>query len=173
MRAMILAAGRGERMRPLTDHTPKPLLPAGGQPLIVWHLRALAAAGFREVVINHAWLGERIAAALGGGERWGLSIRYSAEAPAALETAGTGVTVNAICPGWVRTELVEKQIEAMAKQRGIAVEQAARELLAEKQPSLQFVTPKQLGGAAVFLASEAAEQMTGAAMSLDGGWTAR
>ena len=91
----------------------------------------------------------------------------------ALETAGTGVTVNAICPGWVRTELVEKQIEAMAKQRGLSVEEAAKELLAEKQPSLQFVTPKQLGGAAVFLASEAADQMTGTTLSLDGGWTAR
>lgn len=91
----------------------------------------------------------------------------------ALETAGTGVTVNAICPGWVRTELVEKQIETMAKQRGLSTEEAAKELLAEKQPSLQFVTPKQLGGAAVFLASEAADQMTGTTLAMDGGWTAR
>lgn len=88
MKAMILAAGRGERMRPLTDHTPKPLLAAGGKPLIVWHLEKLAAAGFREVVINHAHLGEKIKAALGDGSKWGLSIAYSPEPPGALETAG-------------------------------------------------------------------------------------
>jgi len=85
---MILAAGRGERMRPLTDRIPKPLLPVGGKPLIVWHLERLAKAGLREVVINHAHLGEQIEAALGGGARWGLSIRYSPEAEGALETAG-------------------------------------------------------------------------------------
>jgi len=88
MKAMILAAGRGERMRPLTDHTPKPLLRAGGKPLIAWHLERLAAAGFREVVINHAHLGAQIEAALGDGAPWGLSIRYSPEPPGALETAG-------------------------------------------------------------------------------------
>ena len=88
MKAFILAAGRGERMRPLTDHTPKPLLQAGGKPLIVWHLERLAAAGFREVVINHAHLGAQIEAALGDGAAWGLNIRYSAEPPGALETAG-------------------------------------------------------------------------------------
>lgn len=87
MRAMILAAGRGERMRPLTDHSPKPLLAVGGKPLIVWHLERLAAAGFHEVVINHAWLGQMIEDALGDGSRWGLHIRYSPEA-VALETAG-------------------------------------------------------------------------------------
>src|SRR3546814_19914660 len=84
-----------------------------------------------------------------------------------------GVTCNAICPGWVRTPLVEKQIAALAQKSGIDTEAAAKELLFEKQPSLQFVTPKQLGGAAVFLASEAADQMTGTTLSLDGGWTAR
>lgn len=84
---MILAAGRGERMRPLTDHTPKPLLKVGGQPLIAWHLQRLAAAGFKEVVINHAHLGAQIEAALGNGSDWGLSIAYSAES-SALETAG-------------------------------------------------------------------------------------
>lgn len=88
MKVMILAAGRGERMRPLTDHTPKPLLPAGGKPLIVWHLERLAKAGLCEVVINHAHLGGQIEAALGDGARWGLSIRYSAEPEGALETAG-------------------------------------------------------------------------------------
>jgi N-acetyl-alpha-D-muramate 1-phosphate uridylyltransferase len=88
MKAFILAAGRGERMRPLTDHTPKPLLQAGGKPLIVWHLERLAAAGFREIVINHAHLGWQIEAALGDGAQWGLHIQYSAEPPGALETAG-------------------------------------------------------------------------------------
>ena len=76
MKAMILAAGRGERMRPLTDHTPKPLLPVRGKPLIEWHLEALARGGVREVVINTAWLEDRFPAALGDGRRWGLSIRY-------------------------------------------------------------------------------------------------
>ena len=88
MKAFILAAGRGERMRPLTDHTPKPLLVAGGKPLIVWHLERLAAAGFRDIVINHAHLGGQIEAALGDGSQWGLRIAYSPEPPGALETAG-------------------------------------------------------------------------------------
>jgi len=88
MKAFILAAGRGERMRPLTDHTPKPLLQAGGKPLIVWHLERLTAAGFKEVVINHAHLGAQIEQTLGDGSSWGLSIRYSPEPPGALETAG-------------------------------------------------------------------------------------
>jgi MurNAc alpha-1-phosphate uridylyltransferase len=87
MRAMILAAGRGERMRPLTDHTPKPLLQVGGKPLIVWHIERLVAAGISDIVINHAWLGNQIEAALGDGRRWDVRIRYSAEQQA-LETAG-------------------------------------------------------------------------------------
>ncbi|MEK7947238.1 N-acetylmuramate alpha-1-phosphate uridylyltransferase MurU [Pigmentiphaga sp. YJ18] len=87
MRAMILAAGRGERMRPLTDTVPKPLLPAGGKPLIVWHIERLARAGVRDIVVNHAWLGARIEQALGDGSRWDVRLRYSAEATA-LETAG-------------------------------------------------------------------------------------
>lgn len=91
----------------------------------------------------------------------------------ALENAGNGVTANAICPGWVRTPLVEQQIQAIAAEQKISIDEAAKSLLAEKQPSLQFVTPKQLGGAAVFLASDAAEQMTGTTLSIDGGWTAR
>ncbi|MEN3068264.1 N-acetylmuramate alpha-1-phosphate uridylyltransferase MurU [Uliginosibacterium sediminicola] len=87
MKAMILAAGRGERMRPLTDHTPKPLLCVGGKPLIVWHIEKLAAAGVRELVINHAHLGALIEESLRDGQRWGVHIDYSAEAEA-LETAG-------------------------------------------------------------------------------------
>jgi N-acetyl-alpha-D-muramate 1-phosphate uridylyltransferase len=87
MKAMILAAGRGERMRPLTDHTPKPLLPVGGKPLIFWHLERLARAGFHEIVINHAHLGSQIESALGDGNRFGVRITYSAE-DVALETAG-------------------------------------------------------------------------------------
>ena len=87
MKAMILAAGRGERMRPLTDATPKPLLIAGGKPLIVWHIEALVRAGIREIVINHAHLGHMIEAALGDGARFGATIRYSPEGEA-LETAG-------------------------------------------------------------------------------------
>jgi MurNAc alpha-1-phosphate uridylyltransferase len=88
MKAMILAAGRGERMRPLTDTCPKPLLEAGGKPLIVHHLERLAAAGCREIVINHAHLGALLEQALGDGSRWGVAIAYSPEPPGALETAG-------------------------------------------------------------------------------------
>ena len=84
---MILAAGRGERMRPLTDHVPKPLLQVGGKPLIVWHIERLASAGFKEIVINHAHLGEQIEQALGNGNQWAVSIQYSPEG-IALETAG-------------------------------------------------------------------------------------
>ena len=85
--AMILAAGRGERMRPLTDHTPKPLLQVGGKPLIVWHIERLHAAGFTHIVINHAHLGQQIEDALGNGAALGVSIDYSREV-SALETAG-------------------------------------------------------------------------------------
>lgn len=91
MKAMILAAGRGERMRPLTDRHPKPLLPVCGKPLIEWHLEGLARAGIREVVINTAWREEQIIAALGDGARWNMAIRYSMEGRdhgGALETAG-------------------------------------------------------------------------------------
>ena len=87
MKAMILAAGRGERMRPLTDHTPKPLLVVGGKPLIVWHIERLAKAGFNEIVINHAHLGGQIESALKDGHTWGVNIQYSPEL-SALETAG-------------------------------------------------------------------------------------
>ncbi len=91
LKALILAAGRGERMRPLTDHTPKPLLPLRGRPMIEWHLLALAAAGVQEVVINTAWLEPMFPAALGDGARFGLRIHYSTEGRdhgGALETAG-------------------------------------------------------------------------------------
>jgi MurNAc alpha-1-phosphate uridylyltransferase len=87
MKAMILAAGRGERMRPLTDHTPKPLLKVGGKSLIAWHLERLAVAGFKDIVINHAHLGGQIENALGNGSQWGVRIQYSPE-KIALETAG-------------------------------------------------------------------------------------
>ena len=87
MKAMILAAGRGERMRPLTDATPKPLLEAGGKALIVWLIEALARARFMELVVNVSHLGERIESALGDGQRWGVRIQYSREREA-LETAG-------------------------------------------------------------------------------------
>ena len=86
-RALILAAGRGERLRPLTDTIPKPLLPAGGRPLVEWQVERLAAAGFRDLVVNHAHLGAMIEQALGDGTRFGARIRYSPEWPA-LETAG-------------------------------------------------------------------------------------
>jgi MurNAc alpha-1-phosphate uridylyltransferase len=88
MKAMILAAGRGERMRPLTLARPKPLLDVGGQPLIEHHLRALAAAGCTQVIVNLSWLGEQIRAALGDGSRFGVEIRYSDEGPQPLETGG-------------------------------------------------------------------------------------
>jgi len=85
---MVLAAGRGERLRPLTDRTPKPLLEVRGEPLLGWHLRALARAGVREVVINLAWLGAQIRSRIGDGAAYGLQVQYSAEPEGALETGG-------------------------------------------------------------------------------------
>ena len=90
-----------------------------------------------------------------------------------LETAEIDVTCNAICPGWVLTPLVQKQIDARAEAQGVAVEQAGRDLLAEKQPSKKFTTPEQIGELAVFLCSPAAANMTGIALPMDGGWTAQ
>jgi 3-hydroxybutyrate dehydrogenase len=90
-----------------------------------------------------------------------------------LETAKTGVTCNAICPGWVLTPLVQKQVNARAAEQKIPVEKAKLDLLSEKQPSHEFVTPEQLAGLAVFLCSDAAAQMRGTALSMDGGWTAQ
>jgi len=91
MKAMILAAGRGERMRPLTDQTPKPLLEVNGKTLIEYHIEALVRAGISEIVINHGWLGEQIPRKLGDGSRYGAAILYSPEPPEALETGG-GIT---------------------------------------------------------------------------------
>lgn len=88
MKAMILAAGRGERMRPLTDSCPKPLLKIGGEPILGWHLRRLKNAGITDIVINHAWLGEQIEQTLGSGAQYGVNIAYSAERNGGLETAG-------------------------------------------------------------------------------------
>lgn len=88
MRAMILAAGRGERLRPLTDRMPKPLVPIDGKPLIEYHIEALASAGFQHIVINQGHLGDMLPAALGNGDRWGVSIQWSDEQPEALETGG-------------------------------------------------------------------------------------
>jgi len=91
----------------------------------------------------------------------------------ALETAGSGVTCNAVCPGWVRTPLVEKQISDIAAQRSISQKEAAEKVLAEKQPSLEFVSTAQVGGTVAFLCSAAADQITGTTISVDGGWTAQ
>jgi N-acetyl-alpha-D-muramate 1-phosphate uridylyltransferase len=88
MKAMLLAAGRGERLRPITDSVPKPLVRVGGRPLIAWHLAALARAGVREVVINVSWLGEQLRAALGDGRDFGVHISWSEEGPVPLETGG-------------------------------------------------------------------------------------
>ncbi|NUS61608.1 MAG: nucleotidyltransferase family protein, partial [Lysobacter sp.] len=88
MKALILAAGLGERMRPLTNTTPKPLLEAGGKPLIAWHLEKLAAIGVQDVVVNTSWLAPRFPEVLGDGARWGLRLHYSYEGPTPLETGG-------------------------------------------------------------------------------------
>jgi len=88
MKAMLLAAGRGERLRPITDSMPKPLVRVGGRPLIAWHLTRLARAGVREVVINLSWLGEQLRAALGDGREFGVRIHWSEEGPVPLETGG-------------------------------------------------------------------------------------
>lgn len=91
----------------------------------------------------------------------------------ALETAGAGITANAICPGWVLTPLVQQQIDARAEREGISVADAEKGLLGEKQPSLQFTTPEQLAGIALFLCSSAADNVTGTTLTADGGWTAQ
>ena len=88
MKALIFAAGLGERMRPLTNTTPKPLLPAGGKPLIVWHLEKLAALGVRDVVVNTSWLADKFPEVLGDGSTWGLRLHFSYEGATPLETGG-------------------------------------------------------------------------------------
>jgi N-acetyl-alpha-D-muramate 1-phosphate uridylyltransferase len=88
VKALVLAAGLGERMRPLTDHTPKPLLHVGGRPLIAWHLEKLAALGVRDVVVNTSWLAQQFPEVLGDGSAWGLRLHYSYEGPTPLETGG-------------------------------------------------------------------------------------
>lgn len=103
MKAMILAAGRGERMRPLTDTTPKPLLPVGGKPLIVWQIERLVKAGFRDLVINHAWLGSQFEDVLADGSAWGARIAWSREG-IALETAGGIVTALPLLEANARDE---------------------------------------------------------------------
>lgn len=133
---MILAAGRGERMRPLTDHTPKPLLPVAGKPLIVWHLERLAAAGFSEVVINHAHLGIQIEQALGNGSRWGLSIVYSAEQQA-LETAGgiaNALQLLGSDPFLVVNADIYTDIDFAALRDALAVDQLAHLVLIDNPP---------------------------------------
>ena len=91
----------------------------------------------------------------------------------ALETAGSGVTCNAVCPGWVLTPLVQKQIDALAERDGLEPAEAQAQLLSAKQPSGEFATPEQLGALVVFLCSDAARQISGASMTVDGGWTAQ
>ena len=91
----------------------------------------------------------------------------------AIELANDGITANAICPGWVLTPLVQRQLEARAQQDGISVEAAANAFLSEKQPMTKFSTPEALGGLAVFLCSDAAATITGVPMTMDGGWTAQ
>ena len=112
MKAIVLAAGRGERMRPLTDTTPKPLLPVGGKPLIGYHLEALAKAGIRDIVINLSWLGEKIRADLGDGGAYGVRISYTDEGPVALETGGVLVSEKIFIN--FEIELI-KQVEAAAE----------------------------------------------------------
>jgi N-acetyl-alpha-D-muramate 1-phosphate uridylyltransferase len=119
LHALILAAGRGERLRPLTDTKPKPLLAAGGRPLIEWQIERLAAAGFGDIVINHSYLGKLIEVALGDGRRFGVRIRYSPESPA-LETAGgiakalpmLGKGAFAVVSGDIYTEYDYARLEA-------------------------------------------------------------
>ncbi|WP_207064362.1 N-acetylmuramate alpha-1-phosphate uridylyltransferase MurU [Niveibacterium umoris] len=149
---MILAAGRGERMRPLTDHTPKPLLPVGGKPLIVWHIEALARAGIRDIVINHAWLGEVLEAALGDGARWGVSIAWSREGEP-LETAG-GIATALPLLGSEPFVAINGDIHAdFPLERLIA---AAKGLDADRQAHLVLIPyPGHKAGAALALDDEA------------------
>lgn len=142
LHAMILAAGRGERLRPLTDATPKPLLEAGGRPLIEWQIERLAAAGFGELVVNHAHLGARIEQVLGDGRRFGVRIRYSPESPA-LETAGgivkalpmLGAGAFAVVSGDIHTDFDYARLEEpLATIAGNPAERAAHLVLVDNPP---------------------------------------
>ncbi len=138
MKAIVLAAGRGERMRPLTDETPKPLLLVAGKPLIAYHLESLARTGVRDIVINLSWLGDRIRSALGSGERYGVHIVYSDEGAAALETAGgifnalplLGVGPFLVVNGdtWTDINLAEVELEGDAHAHLVLVPNPAHHL---------------------------------------------
>lgn len=145
--AMIFAAGRGERMRPLTDTVPKPLLEVGGKALIVWQIEALAAAGVRRIVINHAWLGDAIETALGDGSRWGVEIAYSREGAQALETAG-GIAraLSLICGQPVSGQSVAQHSVFLAVSGDVytdfdyaALQSRAKALHAQAEPGLHLV----------------------------------
>ncbi|PHR63677.1 MAG: mannose-1-phosphate guanylyltransferase [Idiomarina sp.] len=137
MRAMILAAGRGERMRPLTDTTPKPLLRVRGKPLIEYHLEKLAAQGIKQVVINHAWLGEQLVQALGNGKQFGLEILFSPEPEGGLETAGGIIRALPMLgdePFWVINGDIFTTLDFSALPRELPAGIVAHLLLANNPP---------------------------------------
>lgn len=137
MRAMILAAGRGERMRPLTDSVPKPLLQVKGKPLIVYHLEKLAAQGVDTVVINHAWLGEKIEHVIGDGQAFGLRVIYSPEPAGGLETAGGIIRALPSLgehPFWVINGDIFTDLDFKNLPRQLAPQQQACLLLTENPP---------------------------------------
>lgn len=166
MKAMILAAGKGERMRPLTLVHPKPLLQAGDQALIEHQLRALAKAGFRDVVVNLSWLGEQIPAALGDGSRYSLAIEYSAEGPEPLETGG-GIlrALPLLCPMGVEPFLVLSGDVWMDYPYSRLHEQFSRGLPAKDQAHLVLVPNPEHNprGDFVFDAGRVLEPMPGMA----------
>ncbi len=131
-------------------------------------LAQVRARGVRNIASTHGLVASAGKSAYVAAKHGVLGLTKSV----ALETARTPVTCNAICPGWVLTPLVQKQIDARIAE-GVSPEQAEHDLLAEKQPSLAFVTPEQLGGLTLFLCSEAADQVRGAAWNMDGGWVAQ
>ncbi len=115
MKALVFAAGLGERMRPLTDHTPKPLIEAGGKPLIVWHLEKLAAMGVQDVVINISWLADRFPAVLGDGAQWGLKLHYLHEGDTPLETGGGMLNAVPTMPSTRAADIVLSVITRWAR----------------------------------------------------------
>jgi MurNAc alpha-1-phosphate uridylyltransferase len=138
-KAMIFAAGRGERMRPLTDSCPKPLLEVGGKPLIVWQIERLARAGFQTIVINHAWLGAQLEAALGDGSRWRVELRYSPEHEA-LETAGGIVQALPLLEDDAASEVfVAVSGDVYADFDYVALNERAGELSALPEPGMHLV----------------------------------